>query len=96
MLTFLVILQQLCFTVAYLPQIVKLFKTDESGEISIPYYAIRIVGLLILQAVYVKQGEFLLAFANITGIIFELIILGRVIRNRMFEEIALYVDITGY
>jgi lipid-A-disaccharide synthase-like uncharacterized protein len=84
MILFFILLQQLCFTIAYVPQILRLYskETKNTEVISVPYYAIRIFGLITLQLVYMLQHDTALALTNLSGIFLEIIILNKVWRGR--------------
>jgi hypothetical protein len=79
------ILQQIGFTVAYLPQLKSLvLHGDRDASISLVYYYIRIISLIMLSVVYYLQQDVLLFYCNFTGVAAEVAIVILVLRSRIY------------
>ena len=70
----LTIIQQIGFTVAYLPQLQQLRKVEYTYGISLVYYIIRIVSLIILSLIYHIIHSPALFWCNNVSILIELYI----------------------
>jgi hypothetical protein len=89
------ILQQVGFTIAYYPQISSLIiHGDRDESISLVYYIIRIVSLLILSIVYFQQNTMLLFYTNFIGVAAELLIVYLVLKSR--QHITCKKDACNY
>jgi uncharacterized protein with PQ loop repeat len=77
-----VILQQIGFTIAYIPQIVKLLTTKKSDDISVTFFIIRVTSLSLLECVYIMLNQPILYYSNLLSIIPEVVILFLVITNK--------------
>lgn len=81
-----VIVQQIGFTIAYMPQIAQLLRTKSSDDISVSFYVVRILSLILLSTVYVLERSVALFYANTISIVIELYIVYLTLKYRKLRK----------
>jgi len=86
LITSLAILQQIGFTVAYLPQIKQIIVTESSKDISVGYYILRVFSLITLSIIFFLQKSTALYYTNALSIGMELYLIYLILKYRALNK----------